>query len=114
MWIAPVFLGAIATIPAFSPLHISALQSALFCLAFCFADVRSVASALHFCWGWFIIRSFDVSLGERREGSGERRKTTVGCVLFSLPSPHLLKVETSRGYSNFVVIIIPLNPWLIS
>ena len=111
------FLGeAIVTIPSFSPFHVSVLQSALFCLAFYIADVQSVASALHSFWGCFITQSSDVSLGESRGDLEERRKTIVVCVLFSSPLPHTLKVETSKGYCNFVavVIIIPLNPWLRS
>lgn len=113
MWIAPVFLEAIATSPTFSPLHISALQSALFCLAFCFADVQSVASALHSLWGRFITHSFDVSSG--RGYFGKRKKTATRCVLFSSSSPHFLQIETSEGYCNFVVvIIIPRSLWLVS
>lgn len=79
-----------------------------------FADVQSVAPALYFCPGWFITQSFDVSLGEGRGDLGERRETIVGCVLFLQPSSHFSKVETSKGYCNFVVVISPLNPWLIS
>lgn len=83
------FLGeAIVTIPSFSPFHVSVFQSALFCLAFYFADVQSVASALRSFWGCFITQSSDVSLGESRGDLEERRKTIVGCVLFSSPLPH--------------------------
>lgn len=80
MRIASVFLEAIATILPFS-----ALQSALFCLAFYFADVKSVTPALYFCQHWFITQSFDASLGEGRKDLGARRKTIVGRVLFSRP-----------------------------
>lgn len=45
---------------------------------------------------------------------GERGKAIGGCILFSLPSSQFLEVETSKGYCNFVVIIIPLKPWLVS
>lgn len=106
MRIASVFLEAIATILSFS-----ALQSALFCLAFYFADVKSVTPDLYFCQRWFITQSLGVSLGEGRGNLGERRKIVAGCVLFSWPSYHFLKVETSN--CNFVVFIILLNPWLI-
>lgn len=82
MWIAPVFLEAIATSPTFSPLHISALQSALFCLAFCFAEVQSVVPALHFLPGRFITQSFDVSLGERRLWGKEKDHCRV-CFIFN-------------------------------
>ena len=42
--------------------------------------------------------------------------TIVGCVLFSSPSPHVLKVETSKSYCHVVIaiMIIPLNPWVRS
>lgn len=113
MRLAPVFLEAITTILSFSPLHISALQNALFCLAFCFAKCMICCSCSIFLSGlvyhtiiWCFFK------GKKRGDFGERRKTR--CILFSLPSLHFLKVKTSKGYCHLIVIIIPLNPRLIS
>lgn len=113
-WLAPVFLEAIATSPSFSPLHISAIAKGFILLGILFCWCTICCSFLHSLRGMFITQSFDVSSGERRGDFGERKKTVVRCVLFSLPSRHFLQCETSKGYCNFVVVIIPLNLGLIS
>lgn len=91
-----------------SPLHCKGLDSAWH-LTLLVCNLRLLSAFLS---GLVYQQSFDVSLGERRADLGGREDRCRACFI-SMPSPRFLKVETSKGYCNFVVII-PLNPWLIN
>lgn len=98
MWIAPVFLEAIATSPSFSSLHISAIAKGFILLGILFCWCTICCS-----WSTFLARHVYHTiiwcfLGETRGDFGEREKTIVRCVLFSLPSRHFLQWGTSKGY----------------